>query len=84
MTAQLGEGAAIAAVTGLPVITDLRAMDLGFGGQGAPIVPVGEKKLLGDYPFFLNLGGIANISFTAVGRGEQHRCADVGEHPDDR
>jgi len=63
MTAQLGDGAAIAAEIQLPVITDLRAMDLAFGGQGAPIVPIGEKHLLGDYDFFLNLGGIANISF---------------------
>ncbi len=63
MTAQLGDGAAIAAVTQLPVVTDLRAMDVAFGGQGAPIVPIGEKLLLGDYHFFLNLGGIANISF---------------------
>jgi anhydro-N-acetylmuramic acid kinase len=62
MTAQLGDGAAIAAVTQLPVVTDLRAMDVAFGGQGAPIVPIGEKLLLGDYNFFLNLGGIANIS----------------------
>ena len=63
MTAQLGDGAAIAAETQLPVVTDLRALDLAFGGQGAPIVPIGEKFLLGDYDFFLNLGGIANISF---------------------
>src|SRR4030095_10545100 len=63
MTAQLGDGASIAAETQLPVITDLRAMDLAFGGEGAPIVPIGEKLLLGDYDFFLNLGGIANISF---------------------
>jgi anhydro-N-acetylmuramic acid kinase len=63
MTAQLGDGAAIAAETQLPVVTDLRALDLAFGGQGAPIVPIGEKLLLGDYDFFLNLGGIANISF---------------------
>ena len=62
MTGQLGDGAAIAAETQLPVVTDLRAMDVAFGGQGAPIVPVGEKWLLGDYDFFLNLGGIANIS----------------------
>lgn len=62
MTAQLGEGAAIAAETGLPVVSDLRALDLAFGGQGAPIVPLGEKMLLGQYAFFLNLGGIANIS----------------------
>ena len=62
MTAQLGDGAAIAAETKLPVVTDLRAMDVAFGGQGAPIVPIGEKLLLGDYSYFLNLGGIANIS----------------------
>ncbi|KYP16661.1 anhydro-N-acetylmuramic acid kinase [Flavihumibacter sp. CACIAM 22H1] len=62
MTAQLGDGAAIAAETGLPVISDLRAMDIAFGGQGAPIVPVGEKLLFGDYTFLLNLGGIANLS----------------------
>lgn len=63
MTAQLGDGAAIAQETQLPVVSDLRALDLAFGGQGAPIVPIGEKWLLGDYDFFLNLGGIANISF---------------------
>lgn len=62
MTGQLGDGAAIAAVTGLPVVSDLRAMDIALGGQGAPIVPIGEKMLLGDYEYFLNLGGIANLS----------------------
>lgn len=62
MTAQLGNGAAIAAITGLPVVSDLRAMDMAFGGQGAPIVPIGEKLLLNEYDFLLNLGGIANIS----------------------
>jgi anhydro-N-acetylmuramic acid kinase len=63
MTGQLGNGAGIAAETALPVVSDLRALDMAFGGQGAPIVPIGEKLLLGDYTFFLNLGGIANISF---------------------
>ncbi len=63
MTAQLGDGAAIAAETGLPVISDLRALDVAFGGQGAPIVPIGEKLLLNEYHFFLNLGGIANLSY---------------------
>jgi len=62
MTGQLGDGAAIAAKTGLPVVTDLRAMDVALGGQGAPIVPVGEKFLLGEFDYFLNIGGIANIS----------------------
>jgi anhydro-N-acetylmuramic acid kinase len=63
MTAQLGDGAAIAAVTGINVVSDLRAIDVAWGGQGAPIVPMGEKLLLGEYPLLLNLGGIANISY---------------------
>lgn len=62
MTGQLGDGAAIAATTGINTVSDLRAMDIALGGQGAPIVPIGEKMLLGDYHFFLNLGGIANVS----------------------
>jgi anhydro-N-acetylmuramic acid kinase len=62
MTGQIGDGAAIAAETQLPVVSDLRAMDIAFGGQGAPIVPIGEKLLLDEYAYFLNLGGIANIS----------------------
>ncbi|WP_346316465.1 anhydro-N-acetylmuramic acid kinase [Chitinophaga sp. YIM B06452] len=62
MTAQLGDGAAIAAETGLPVISDLRSMDVALGGQGAPIVPIGEKLLFPGYDYWLNLGGIANLS----------------------
>jgi anhydro-N-acetylmuramic acid kinase len=62
MTAQLGDGAALAATTKINVVSDLRAMDLALGGQGAPIVPIGEKLLLYGYDLFLNLGGIANIS----------------------
>ncbi len=65
MTGQLGDGAAIAALTQLPVVTDLRAMDIALGGQGAPIVPIGEKYLWDDYDYFLNIGGIANISASA-------------------
>jgi anhydro-N-acetylmuramic acid kinase len=65
MTHQLGDGAAIAAETQLPVVTDLRSVDIAFGGQGAPIVPLGEKLLFPDYHYFLNIGGIANISFNS-------------------
>lgn len=67
MTAQLGDGATIAAVTGINVVSDLRAMDVALSGQGAPIVPVGEQLLFDNYLFFLNLGGIANISFNDPG-----------------
>lgn len=63
MTSQLGDGAAIAAGTGINVVSDLRAMDIALGGQGAPIVPVGEKLLFPQYAFCLNIGGIANLSF---------------------
>lgn len=62
MTAQLGDGAAIAAVTGIHTITDFRSSDIALGGQGAPVVPIGEKILFGEYDLFLNIGGIANIS----------------------
>lgn len=65
MTHQLGDGAAIAAITQLPVVSDLRAMDVAFGGQGAPIVPMGEKLLFPDYHYFLNIGGIANVSINS-------------------
>jgi len=65
MTHQLGDGAAIAAETRLPVVTDLRSVDIAFGGQGAPIVPLGEKLLFPAYHYFLNIGGIANISFNS-------------------
>jgi len=65
MTAQLGDGSAIAATTGINVVSDLRAMDIALGGQGAPIVPIGEKLLWPDYNLLLNLGGIANLSYSS-------------------
>ena len=73
MTGQLGDGAALAATTGLSVVTDLRALDVALGGQGAPIVPIGEKYLFQGIEYFLNIGGIANISYA----GEPYVAFDI-------
>ncbi|MDX1939428.1 MAG: anhydro-N-acetylmuramic acid kinase [Saprospiraceae bacterium] len=62
MTLQIGDGAAIAAITGYPVISDLRSMDVALGGQGAPVAPIADHYLLNGYDFYLNLGGISNVT----------------------
>jgi len=62
-TVQIGHGAEIAASTGITTVCDLRTTDVALGGQGAPIVPLGEKELFPDYNCFINIGGITNISF---------------------
>lgn len=68
-TFQLGDGASIAAVTGLTTISDLRNTDMAYGGEGAPIIPVTDALLFKDYKYCLNLGGIANISIQSADGG---------------
>ena len=63
LTLQIGSGAAIMAATSCKVINDFRTLDVALGGQGAPLVPIGDRLLFNKYDFCINLGGFANISF---------------------
>jgi anhydro-N-acetylmuramic acid kinase len=65
---QVGDGAAIAAETHISTISDFRRLDIMLGGQGAPLVPIGDRLLFGDYNYCLNIGGFSNISFEKNGQ----------------
>jgi anhydro-N-acetylmuramic acid kinase len=62
-TLQIGNGACIVAKTGVLTIADFRTGDVALGGQGAPLVPIGDKLLFSEFDYCLNLGGFANVSF---------------------
>jgi anhydro-N-acetylmuramic acid kinase len=65
---QLGSGAQILARTGITVVCDFRSTDIAYGGQGAPLVPIGDRLLFSEYEACLNMGGFANISFEKAGK----------------
>ena len=67
ITFQIGDGAFIAAETNISVVSDFRNLDTALLGQGAPLVPVGDKYLFSEYDFCINLGGFANISYDDAG-----------------
>ena len=68
LTLQIGKGALMCEWCGITTVCDFRSGDVALGGQGAPLVPIGDELLFGQYGACLNLGGIANISYRDKGR----------------
>lgn len=69
LTAQVGDGATICATSKIPTVTNFRRADLAAGGQGAPLVTIGDELLFSEYDACLNLGGFCNLSLkNASGR----------------
>jgi len=62
-TFQMLNGGMLSGLTGLPVVCDFRRQDVALGGQGAPLVPIGDRLLFSDFDACINLGGVANVSF---------------------
>lgn len=62
-TLQIGDGRAIKILNNLPVIYDFRSQDVLMGGNGSPLVPIGDELLFAEFDACINLGGFSNISF---------------------
>ncbi len=63
LTFALGHGGVLFQETGIPVVSDFRSEDVATGGQGAPLVPVGDRLLFPGFEGYLNLGGFSNFSY---------------------
>lgn len=68
MTFQIGHGPSIAAECNIPTIFDFRSLDVALKGQGAPLVPIGDQLLFGNFQACVNLGGFSNVSFEQQGK----------------
>ncbi len=66
-TLQIGNLPQIADMINNTVVCDFRVQDVVMGGQGAPLVPIGDRLLFSEYDFCLNLGGFSNVSFEEDG-----------------
>ena len=67
-TLQIGNLPIISELTNHTIVCDFRVEDVQLGGQGAPLVPIGDKLLFSEYDYCLNLGGFSNISFDEIGQ----------------
>lgn len=67
-TLQIGNLQPLYTVTGMPTICDFRLQDVLLGGQGAPLVPIGDELLFGQYAACVNIGGFANASVNQNGK----------------
>jgi anhydro-N-acetylmuramic acid kinase len=65
---QIGNGNALAATVGKTVICDFRMQDVALNGEGAPLAPVADLYLFPGYDYYMNIGGIANISANIAGK----------------
>lgn len=74
LTYQMANGGLIAQRTGITTICDFRRGDVAQYGQGAPLVPIGDHHLFGQYSGCLNLGGFANLSYS---NGERRVAYDI-------
>lgn len=66
-TLQVGNLPELAQITNQRIVCDFRVQDVALGGQGAPLVPIGDRILFSEYDYCLNLGGFSNISFEEKG-----------------
>lgn len=67
-TLQIGNLPEISALIHQTVVCDFRIQDVKLGGQGAPLVPIGDRILFSEYDYCINLGGFSNISFEQNGK----------------
>jgi anhydro-N-acetylmuramic acid kinase len=63
ITLQIGNLPQIASIVKQKVVCDFRVQDVALGGQGAPLVPIGDRILFSEYDYCMNLGGFSNLSF---------------------
>ena len=68
VTLQIGNLPEISSLTNQTVVCDFRAQDVQLGGQGAPLVPIGDQLLFSEYDYCMNLGGFSNVSFEQKGK----------------